>query len=127
MARTDLTGTPIPEQTTAWYSGTLKDRAGAAIASASLTTLTATLYAPGYTAGSNIVNSRSAQNVLNANNCTLHATSGLFEWEIQPADTTMLTTESTAFHILLLQWTSASVGNGKHEVLFLIQALEKIA
>lgn len=126
MIREDQTGTPIPEQSSAWYSSTLKDRTGAVIPSASLSSLTATLYAPAYTAGSNIVNSRNAQNVLNANNCTLHATSGAFEWAMQTADTTMLTMEAREEHVLLLQWVGPDVGSGKHEVVFLIHALEKV-
>lgn len=37
-----------------------------------------------------VINSRSAQNVLNTNNWTVHATSGLITWNIQPADTTLV-------------------------------------
>jgi hypothetical protein len=36
-----------------------------------------------------IINSRNAQNVLNANNVTIHATSGLVTWARQVADTTV--------------------------------------
>lgn len=37
----------------------------------------------------NTINSRSAQNVKNANNVTIHSTSGLVTWAMQAGDTTV--------------------------------------
>ena len=53
---------------------------------AQVSTMTATLRD---TAGT-VVNGRAVQNVLNANNFTFHATSGLLTWSIRQADTTLL-------------------------------------
>lgn len=56
---------------------------GSPITLAEVSTLTLTLYA---TRDQSIVNTRNAQNVLNTNNVTFHATSGLLTWSVQPAD-----------------------------------------
>ena len=56
---------------------------GQPVASAAMTTMTLTLYDARTNA---ILNSRNAQNVLNANNVTMHATSGVVTWSIQIAD-----------------------------------------
>lgn len=77
----------VYEETSAEYSATLKDEDSAVIPLADLTTLTLTLYDERTAA---IINSRTAQNVLNLNNVTVHATSGLVTWEIQPADNVII-------------------------------------
>jgi len=88
-----------------------------------------TVYAPDYVPTSpttDIVNSRNAQNVLNANNCTL-STAGVFEWALQPTDTVLLSTGQTERHVALLEWVGPDVGTGKHEFVFLVTRLEKVA
>lgn len=73
----------VQERQSGQVSFTLKDETGAAVASAAMSTMTLTLY---NTRTGTILNSREAQNVLNANNVTMHATSGLVTWTMQPAD-----------------------------------------
>jgi hypothetical protein len=67
---------------TAVFTATLRDKDGAAIAAASLTSLSLTL-TDAHSGG--VVNSRNAQNVLNANNVTVNSSGGLV-WTIQIAD-----------------------------------------
>ena len=74
---------------TALYTATLRDTAGAAIASANMVSLTLDLFDK--SSGTQI-NSRAAQDVLNTNNVTVHATSGLMSWEIQAADSVIVGT-----------------------------------
>ena len=70
----------------AQYTAYLKDASGAAITLANMVSLTLTLYDQ-----SSLVqlNSRNAVDALNANDVTVHATSGLLTWDIQPADNTI--------------------------------------
>ncbi|MDB4786215.1 hypothetical protein OAG36_00625 [bacterium] len=77
----------IDETTYGVYTSTLLDDASAAITLASIDSITMTLIEFSTEV---VVNSREAQDILNANNCTMHATSGLFTWEIQPADTAIV-------------------------------------
>lgn len=73
----------INEDSYAPYTTTLTSDGSTAIALASIDTIEMTLI---NVADGEIVNSRQKQNVKNANNCTMHATSGLFTWAIQPED-----------------------------------------
>lgn len=73
----------VDERCTALYQATLEDENGNPIPLVSISALTMTLIE---VSAGGIVNSRSNQDVLNANNCTLHATSGLFSWQLQPDD-----------------------------------------
>ena len=79
----------VVERTTTKYTAALLDPDGAAIALASVDTIKLTLI--DVTLGTTI-NSRAGQNVKNANNVTLHSTSGLLTWEIQAADTAIVGT-----------------------------------
>lgn len=81
----------VNESATALLTFTLVDDSTPAlpIPVAALTTLTLTLYNP---SSGTAINSRSAQNVLNANNVTVHATSGLVTWQMQVADNAVSTT-----------------------------------
>lgn len=81
----------INENTSAPITATLKDSAGTVIALASIDTIEMTLV---NVADGETINSRAKQNVLNANDCTMHATSGLFTWEVQVEDTTIQGTVS---------------------------------
>lgn len=78
---------------TALYTATLRDAAGSAIALANVVSITLDLFDK--SSGTQI-NSRDGQDVLNTNNGTFHATSGLLSWEIQAADTTIVNTNLTA-------------------------------
>jgi hypothetical protein len=68
-------------------TATIQDEDDAAVALAAINSIEMTLVE---TAGGTIVNSRQKQNVLNANNCTMAATSGLFTWSVQAADTAIV-------------------------------------
>lgn len=70
---------------------TFLDKDGSPIPAVNMDSIVMTLIE---TASGAIVNSRQNQNVLNANNCTYQATSGLFTWDIQPADTTIVNGET---------------------------------
>lgn len=80
-----LTLGPIPEQSNAKYTAYLTDETDTVIPASDLGTMTLTLRDK---ATGTVINSRSAQNVLNANNVTVHASSGLVTWSIQSADVT---------------------------------------
>jgi hypothetical protein len=76
----------INEKQTVLYSFTVKDELGAPIDGGSLSSLTLTLRSiPSGT----VVNNRSAQNVLNANDVTVDAF-GLVTWAVTIADVTIL-------------------------------------
>ena len=81
-----------------------EDMDGVAIAKASLITLTATLYNEG---DASIINSRSAQSVLDANGGTV-ASNGTLTLRLQPADATIVGTVAVGdmqTHVLVLTWT----------------------
>jgi hypothetical protein len=107
----------VDEHETFFYTATLVDEAGAPVVLAAVSTLTLTYYA---VASGTIINNRNAQNVLNANNVTLHATSGLLTWIGQVADTTCsATTPEGAYEHrrALFTWTwGLPARTGRHEV-----------
>jgi len=107
------------------YTGTLTANDGVTpIPSASLVTLTLTLYVIKTDGTIDYVNSRNAQNVLNANNVTVNA-AGLLTWSIQVLDTTLVEALPFERHIALFEWTTASVA-GKHEAILIVQALTEV-
>ena len=88
----------IPEAQRTWQEFdtptltlTLLDAAGAAIPSANIVTLTLSQWVEqGPNLPGKVINSRNAQSVLNLHNVTVHSTSGLVTWSLQPADTTFV-------------------------------------
>lgn len=116
----------VPEKSTARITGVLKDEAGNVITAASLTTLTLTLYVLGFP--SQIVNSRDAQNVLNANGVTVDA-SGNLVWTMTPADNAIIdVTNDVETHIALFQWTwNAGAKAGRSEIAIPIVNLDKVS
>lgn len=118
----------INEKETGAYTATIVGNDGVTpIPLASLLTLTLTLYAIIQDGTASIINARNAQNVLNANNVTVHATSGLLTWSIQSADTALV--ESTLQferHIALFQWTTVNVV-GKHEAILDVKNLFQVS
>lgn len=84
----------VLQNTSAVYTVTLVDENAVPIALASVTAMKLTLFNSSIpepsTPTDNIINSRNLQNVLNANNVTMHATSGLVTWEIQKLDNVMI-------------------------------------
>jgi hypothetical protein len=117
----------VNEGTTFLYTCTLKDETGAAVPLSAVNTLTLTLYNK---ETGTIINSRNVQNVLNANNVTLHATSGLLSWLAQPADNIIVTTDRIAGerekHIALFEWTWSTTKKGKHELIILVKNLAMV-
>lgn len=94
------------------FTGTLLDANGTAIPLANINSITLTITDA---ATGSIVNSRNSQNVLNANNVTVHATSGALSWLIQPGDTTLLNSSSAyEEHIAEFTWTYETSKVGKH-------------
>ena len=114
----------IPEKSTALYTAQFVDERDVNIALADLTTLTLTLFTdPGLA----IINSRNAQNVLNANDATV-STEGLLEWEIQPADATIVNnTRSKERHVAQFIWTwDSGLRTGRQELTFWVINLRKL-
>lgn len=91
----------VRENSIAKYTGQLVDEDGAGISSADLNTFTLTLY---NLADESIINSRSAQDVLNNNGVTVGAT-GLITWTITQADNTLVdVTKEYETHVALWEW-----------------------
>lgn len=82
----------VRERSSGRVTAVLQDETGAVIPSSSLSTLTLTLYD---VATNTILNSRDAQNVLNANNVTVDG-SGNLTWTVQPADHAVVSTKPRA-------------------------------
>jgi hypothetical protein len=77
----------INEDSYAPYTTTLTSDGETPITLASVDSIEMTLVNTSETVlATSIVNGRQKQNVLNTNDCTFHATSGLFTWDIQPED-----------------------------------------
>lgn len=76
----------LTEGETPRYTGTLRDEAGTVVPAASLSAARLTLYSVHSNA---IVNGRSNQNVLNANDVTIGA-AGELQWKLREADTLLI-------------------------------------
>ncbi len=117
----------VKEGTVATYTATIKDEAGTVIPASALTTLTLTYYAADLADDvAGIINSRSAQNVLNANNVTV-TTGGVLTWTLQATDTVIVTsTRTTEMHLALFTWTwGTPVKTGKHLVGIRVENLRR--
>lgn len=114
----------VPEGTTALLSAVITDETSTAIAAATLSTLTLTLYPKEHT--STFINSRSSQDVLNTNNVTV-TSSGVLTWTMQPSDNTIVDSSvSVEHHIALFQWTWPTSKAGKHEIEFRVSNLTNV-
>ncbi len=114
----------VIEGATARYSAVLKDETDTVIPAASLTALTLTLY---NVATGAIINSRNAQNVLNANNVTVDA-SGNLVWTVQPGDNAIVDTSlDREDHVALFkfEWSSPTK-RGYHQVVLRAQNMAKV-
>lgn len=108
------------------FTGQLTGNDGqSALALADLLTLTLTLYVIQTDGTIAYVNSRNAQNVLNANNVTVSA-SGFLTWAIQVADTGLVEALPFERHIALFEWTFTGGGSGKAEVILTVQDLNEV-
>lgn len=79
------------EESTFPVTSTFTSDGSTAIASADIVSMTMTLIDE---VTGDTINSRSAQDVFGANDCTYHATSGLFTWNVQTEDTTIQNTST---------------------------------
>ena len=115
----------VLEKTTQLYTATFYDETGAVIPVASLNTLVLTLYDSVTLVA---INSRTQQNILNANNVTV-TSSGLLTWTMQPADNPILNTSlAQELHIALFEWTytGGTSKAGKHQAAFYVVNLAKV-
>lgn len=118
----------INEGSTKTYTATLSVN-GAPIALADIVSLTLTLQQVSKPRGGlevlgAIVNGRDGQDVLNANNVTIHATSGLLTFVLQSLDTTILVnTNQFETHRATFQCTYSGANKLTWDVDFLIRNL----
>lgn len=103
------------ERSSQEYSVTINDENGDPVALDAIDSITMTIVE---TQTGTTVNSRSNQNVLNSNNCTFHATSGLFTWAVQPADTAIVNSDTPVgkreIHLATLTFKWASEAKEWH-------------
>lgn len=114
-------GEAINEKTSAKYSCVLTDQSGTPIGSGVVSTLKATLQ----TDDGTIINSRSAQSVLNTNGGTLDS-SGNFALTLSAADTVVSGAAKLQRRLLTLDVVFSS-GTLTHTVTFYINALAAIS
>jgi hypothetical protein len=115
-------GDAIPEQSTAQYACTFIDHlTGAAINAAAVTAITATLRAY----GGDVINSRTAQSVLNVNGGTL-AVDGTFALVLSSLDTVAVGTMAIQQRVLTLEVDFTS-GKLTHEVIFFVRQLDDVS
>lgn len=114
----------INERSTGTYPATIVGNDGVTpLPGATLVTFTLTLYVIKADGTIAYVNSRNAQNVLNANNVTVSA-GGAVLWTIQVGDTTLVEVLPFERHIALFEWTWAG-GAGAHEVILVVRKIQE--
>ena len=116
----------VREGTTAVYGATIQDIDGNAVAAGDLDSLTLTLWDK---VSETIINSRNAQNVLNANNVTV-SDEGVLAWTMQPEDNVIVDVNhldgQKEEHRALFQWTWDTSKYGKYEVVIDVEQLTKV-
>jgi len=118
----------ILEKTTPKITAVIKDENGVAIPSTSLDTLTLDFYNMSDNPTFAVINSRTAQNVLNANDVSLD-TSGNLTWQMVPLDNAVIDSAlTTEDHRAVFNWTySGGAKTGRHIIDLTVVNLEKIA
>jgi len=127
MALTTVASRTVNEKSSMIYTATLLDSDGTALPSASITVLTLTLYD---VLTGDIINSRDALTALNANQVTIHATSGLLTWTALPADSPIVGTPQVGeleHHVALFEVEYSSTKEHRHEVNLYVKQLTKVA
>ncbi len=122
------------EQASGVYWATLVDDEEVLLPANVLSTLTLTLYVVRGDGSVSYVNSRNAQNVLNANNVTVYnslqtRSDGFtysLKWAIQPADTTLVDSVPYERHIALFEFAWPTGKQGKHEVILNVKNLSEV-
>lgn len=116
----------VNERTTARYTVTFEDEAGDPIPAADLTTLALTLYDRATGA---VINSREAQDALNANGVTV-SSAGVLAWTLDPADNAVVgevAVGNVEVHVALFEWTwDSGAKAGRHEVEIAVLNLGKV-
>lgn len=116
----------VEESQSGTVTTTILDETGAAVASASVTTMTMTSYD---NKTKQIIGGRNGQDVLNTNNGTYHATSGLFTWTVLIADTALADQTNkqveTHVHRLRVTWSSGTKAKA-HSFLFTVTPLTAV-
>jgi len=117
----------ILEKTTPKLTAVLKDEDGNPIADTDLVALELTLYSMEDPPTHTIINSRSAQDVLNKDNVTVDG-SGNLTWEVQAEDTAILDGSRTKErHRAVFDWTyNAGAKRGRHIIDMTVRNLEKV-
>jgi len=115
----------VIERTSARYLATLEDETETPVLLSAIDTakLTLTDVETGTT-----INSRSEQDIKNANNVTIHATSGLLTWLLQPADSVIVTAGNDhelhrAVFFIVFSTTQRTI----HEVYFLVENITGVS
>lgn len=113
----------VTERTSARYTGTLKDETGATVAGSALTTATLTLFD---TKTGTILNTRNAQNVLNANDVTI-SEAGALVWLMAPADNSIVTdTLPAEGHRAVFSFTWGAGKRLVHEVQISVRNIQMV-
>lgn len=117
----------VAERSTVHITAMLQDETGAAIPALVLTTLTLTLYVRD-TAALTIINGVDGSNILNANQGTVHPTSGLLTLVLTPADNQIInSTSEIEWHRALIQATyNAGAKAMRYEIDFPVRNLNKV-
>lgn len=120
-----MTKFSVKERTTNVYQADLQDPNGVAIPAVDLTTLTLTLYDK---VTGTVLNGRTAQDVLNANNVTVDS-AGRLIWTLQPADTAIVTpAKELETHVALFEFTwQAGAKRHWHAVTFEVENQVRIS
>lgn len=114
----------VQELTSGVYTVTLQDPDGTALLSADITSITMTLTE--YYSGT-AINGRSAQDVLDTNNCTMHATSGLFTWNVQSDDLVPVSAAEDEHELVrMLLVVVYAAGQLVHEKFFLLKNVKGV-
>jgi len=124
MPTIPLLSTTLLEATTGLLTFTLVDSDGAGVPVSMLTTVTLTYYD---VISGTIVNTRNAQNVLNANDVSVTTVGSpavtTVEWQIQPADTAMVDPElALEYRVAQFRWTwDSGTRHDAYQVQFAIE------
>lgn len=114
------------EKTTLQYTTTLKDETETVIPSASINSITLTIIEED---SGDVVNSRNAQSILNANGGTMHATSGLLTMVFTASDTEIVGGADAGeieTHLATIDITWATTKKAHREIEFRIRNLRSV-
>jgi len=119
----------VDERSPLTYEATLLDETGAPVALGSIESITLTLYNADGDEPANIVNGRDHQDIKNANDVTIDATSGKLTWAVQPADTAIVDARlGYERHVALFEYvTTGNKRQPAHEVMLRVRNVRKVA